>query len=624
MSWITIVWSMNAAACLTLAALYLLVWCKQRESWVYLVFSSSAVAAAAIAAFEIAMMHCDTVGRYEALVRWIHVPVWVLIVSFVSFVRLYLHAGRPWLAWSICGLRTLVLILNFVLTPNINFRQITSLRQFSWGGGEMISLPVGVASPWGTLSSVSLVLLIIFFIDATITVWRRGKRRRALVVGGSMIFGAILGWHVPLVIWGIIEAPFFLCFAYSGIVVAMGYELSNDMAQRAQLARRLEASDKRLNLVADSADLGLWEWDIVCNEIWITDKGRSLFGFGASEKLDFDRFRSSLHPEDRESVVKAVQNSLRTGSDYQSEYRVVLPNGKMRWIAGRGHAEFNGNGQPVRMRGASLDITKRKQAELEAARQRNEMARLARVTMLGELSGSIAHELNLPLSAILTNAQAAQRVLANGCADLTELQEILDEIVSEDKRAGEVIRHLRLWLKKGQLQQHSLCINQVVQDVLKLINSDLINQKVTVDCELARNLPNLTGDPVQLQQVLLNLVINACDAMADCKTPERRLLIRTETENGNGEVLVSVTDRGGSVPEEKMEQIFEPFFTTKEKGMGLGLSVCRTIIAAHRGKLWATNNADCGATFHFSLPTGVPRKEGPITDTSHLTKYAVL
>ena len=368
----------------------------------------------------------------------------------------------------------------------------------------------------------------------------------------------------------------------------------------------MEASDKRLNLAADSADLGLWEWDIARNQIWITDKGRALFGFEASEKLDFDRFRSRLHPEDRESVLKAVQNSLRTGSEYRSEYRVVLPNGKMRWIAGRGHVEFNGNGQPVRMRGASLDITKRKQAELEAARQRNEMAHLSRVTMLGELSGSIAHELNLPLSAILSNAQAAQRILANSDADLTELQEILNDIVSEDKRAGEVIHHLRLWLEKGELQQHSLCINEVVQDVLKLIRSDLINQKVAVDCELAQNLPATTGDPVQLQQVLLNLVVNACDAMVDCNTPERRLLIRTGTENGNGEVLVSVTDRGGSIPEEKIEQIFEPFFTTKAKGMGLGLSVCRTIIAAHRGKLWATNNADRGATFHFSLPTGVP------------------
>jgi PAS domain S-box-containing protein len=630
MSWITIVWSMNAAACLTLAGIYLLVWCKQRENWVHLVFSSSAVAAAAIAAFELAMMHAQTVERYEALVRWIHVPVWVLIVSFVTFVRLYLRAGRPWLAWSICGLRTLVLILNFIFTPNLNFRHITSLRQFSWGG-EVISVPIGVANPWGLLSSVSLLLLLIFFIDATITVWRRGDRRRALVVGGSMIFGAILAWHVPLVIWGIIDIPFFLCFAYSGIVAAMAYELSYDLLRAAQLARQLQAreadlreTEERMELAASAAELGMWMWDIVRNEIWITDKGRALFGFGASEKLDFDRFRSVLHPEDRESVLEAIENSLRTGAEYRSEYRVVLPNGQLRWIAGRGHVEFNGNGQPVRMRGASLDISKRKQAELEAARQRNEMAHLSRVTMLGELSGSIAHELNLPLSAILCNAQAAQRIIANGHADLAEVREILNDIVSEDKRAGEVIRHLRLWLKKGEVQQHSLRINEVVRDVLKLIRGDLVNQRVTADVELARNLPTITGDPVQLQQVLVNLVVNACDAMSNRTIPERRLLIRTGIQNRNGSsaVTVSVTDRGGSIPEEKMEQIFEPFFTTKAKGMGLGLSVCHSIIAAHRGKLWATNNADCGATFHFSLPIDIPGTAVPISSNAQLDDHA--
>ena len=249
-----------------------------------------------------------------------------------------------------------------------------------------------------------------------------------------------------------------------------------------------------------------------------------------------------------------------------------------------------------------MDITKRKQAELEAACHRNEMAHLSRVTMLGELSGSIAHELTQPLSAILSNAQAAQRILARGDVDVAELRQILDEVVSEDKRAGEVIRRLRLWLKKGEVQQHSLRINDVVRHVLKLIRSDLINQKVTVDCKLARNLPTVTGDPVQLQQVLLNLVVNACDAIATYDTLERRLLIGTGVENGGDAVTVSVTDRGTSIPEEKMEQIFEPFFTTKPKGMGLGLSVCRTIIAAHRGRLWATNNADRGATFYFSLP----------------------
>jgi two-component system sensor kinase FixL len=744
MTWITIVWSMNAAACLTLAGIYLLVWCKQREGWAHLLFSFTAVAAAAIAAFELAMMHTETVGRYEALMRWIHVPAWVLIVSLVSFVRLYLHAGRLWLAWSICGLRTLVLILDFIFTPNLNFRHITSLHQFPWAGGEIISVPIGVANPWGLLSSVSLLLLLIFFVDATITVWRRGDRRRALVVGGSMIFGGILAWHVPLVIWGIIDIPFFLSFAYSGIVAAMAYELSYDLLHAAQLARQLQASEadlreteQRMELAASAAKLGMWMWDIARNEIWITDKGRALFGFGSSEKLDFDRFRSAVHPEDRKFVLQAVENSLHTGAEYEAEYRVLLPDGQLRWIAGRGRVEFNGNGQPARMRGAALDITKRKQAEeqfrlvveaapnamimvnaegritlvntqteavfgyareqlighpiemlvperfesrhmgdrhgyfldararpmgagrelfgrrkdgsevpieiglnpiqtseglfvlasiidiserkhaeLEAARQRNEMAHLSRVTTLGELSGSLAHELNLPLSAILFNAQAAQRLLAHGDADLAEVQEILSEIVSEDKHAGEVIRRLRLWLKKGEVQQRSLRINKVVQDVLKLIRSDLVNQNVTADVELARNLPTVTGDSVQLQQVLVNLVVNACDAMTNCTIPERRLLIRTGIENGNGSsaVTLSVTDRGSSIPEEKMEQIFEPFFTTKAKGTGLGLSVCRTIIAAHRGKLWATNNPDCGATFHFSLPIGVSDRKVAITN----------
>jgi two-component system sensor kinase FixL len=615
MSWITIVWSMNAAACLTLAAIYLVVWCKQRQVLAHLVFSITAVAAAAIAGFELAMMHAGTVGQYETLIRWIHVPVWVLTVAFVAFVRLYLHAGRPWLAWSICGLRTMVLILNFILTPNLNFRRITSLRHFSWWGSEMISVPFGVANPWGLLSLVSLLLLLIFFVDATITVWRRGDRKRALVLGGSMIFGAILAWHVPLVIWGIIDVPFFLCFAYSGIVAAMGYELSYDLLHAAQLARQLQASEtelretqERMELAANAAELGMWMWDIVRDEVWITDKGRALFGFAPLEKIDFNRFRNRLHPEDRESVLQALEKSLRTGAEYESEYRAVLPDGQVRWIAGRGQVEFNGDGQPVRMRGVAVDITKRKQAEEQTAHHRNEIAHLSRVTTLGELSGSIAHELSLPLSAILSNAQAAQRVLAHGGADLAEVREILNDIVSEDKRAGEVIQRLRQWLKKGEVQQHSLRINEVVEDVLKLIHDDVINQHVTIDVELGRNLPLVTGDPVQLQQVLLNLVVNACDAMTNCDAPERRLLIRTgtETRNGNGNcaVLVSVTDRGGSIPEEKMEQIFEPFFTTKAKGMGLGLSVCHTIIAAHRGKLWATNNADCGATFHFSLPIG--------------------
>jgi len=146
------------------------------------------------------------------------------------------------------------------------------------------------------------------------------------------------------------------------------------------------------------------------------------------------------------------------------------------------------------------------------------------------------------------------------------------------------------------------------------MRSELINQNVRADFKLARNLPSVTGDLVQLQQVLLNLVVNACDAMADCDRSERRLLIRTGIENEITAVIVSVTDRGHGIPEEEKARVFEPFFTTKAKGMGLGLSVCRTIIAAHRGELWATNNADCGATFHFTLPIAASDKEPVITN----------
>jgi two-component system sensor kinase FixL len=239
---------------------------------------------------------------------------------------------------------------------------------------------------------------------------------------------------------------------------------------------------------------------------------------------------------------------------------------------------------------------------LEAARQRHDLAHLARVTMLGELSSSLAHELTHPLTAILSNAQAAQRFLSNGDVDLNEVREILNDIVAEDQRAGEVIHRLRLLLQKGEPPKHcdDVDVNEKIRNVLKLVRNDLMIQNVTVNTDLAQNLPPVAGDRVQLQQVLLNLVLNACEAMTNNDSSECKLLISSKLNNG--EVRVSVTDRGGGIPEEKKEQVFERFFTTKKEGMGLGLSICRTIINAHRGKIWATNNADRGATFHFSLP----------------------
>lgn len=375
MSWITVVWAINAGACFVLAAIYFVVWCNQRDSWLHLLFSCSAVAAAVVGLIELAMLYGNTPEQYAALICWIHVPVWVLTLSFVAFVRLYLHAGRAWLAWTIYVLRTLVLIINFILTPNINFRAITSLRHFSWWG-EAVSVPVGVANPWSLLSNLSLLLLLIFCVDATITVWRRGDRRRALCVGGSMILGAIVAWHVPLVIWGVIDVPFFLSFAYSGIVLAMGSELSDDMFQAAWLARKLERSEQRLNLAADSANFGVWEWDLNQDEISITPSRPDFWGLPTSGEIRFEHFISRVHVDDGDRIRQAIKDAIEQRKIYDAEFRMVFPDGRVRWITARGMVQANKQGKPVRMLGISLDVTPRKEAELQARQQGAELEQL--------------------------------------------------------------------------------------------------------------------------------------------------------------------------------------------------------------------------------------------------------
>jgi len=246
-----------------------------------------------------------------------------------------------------------------------------------------------------------------------------------------------------------------------------------------------------------------------------------------------------------------------------------------------------------------VDTTERRQNERTAARQRDEIAHLSRVATLGELSGSIAHEINQPLMGILSNAQAARRFLARDDVDLDEVREILVDIVEDGKRAGEVIRRLRALLKKGEVQNRPLDINSVVDDAVRLTRNDLMNRDVAASTELTPDLPTVFGDQIQLQQVLLNLVMNACEAM-EAVSGTREVHIRTRSTDGGG-VEISVSDRGGGIPPGDLERIFEPFVTTKENGIGLGLSICRTIVVAHGGRLWAENSAE-GATFRCTLP----------------------
>ena len=246
------------------------------------------------------------------------------------------------------------------------------------------------------------------------------------------------------------------------------------------------------------------------------------------------------------------------------------------------------------------DITERQRAEREIAVQRSELAHLGRVALLGELSGALAHELNQPLAAILANARAAQRMLAHDDVDRVELQAILDDIVSDDRRAGAVIQRVRALIRKDETDPQTVPANDLVTESLELARSDLIQRAVVVSTRLAPSLPQVQADRVQLQQVLLNLIVNACDAMAD-KSPTTRALVITTAARG-GAVRISISDSGTGISMEPIDAVFQPFVTSKRHGLGLGLAICRSIVDAHGGRMWAVNNSGGGATFHVLLP----------------------
>ena len=335
MSWVTIIWSMTAAACLTLAAIHFLIWCQRRTAWADLLFTLTSLAAAMYAGCELAMMRAETPEQFAAALRWLHVPTWVIVVSLAGFVRLHLRAGRRWLAWSVLALRSLALLLNFLVGQNLNYREVTRLRHVPFLG-ESVSLGVGVSNPWMLVGQLSLLLLVIFTVDATITVWRRGDRRLAVVTGGSIVFFALTGMaQAVLVLWRMVDLPLTESFFFLGIVVAMGFELSRETLRAAQLSDDLRESEARMTLAAEAAGFGVWMWTIVSNHIWGSEQWLRLFGFAPGEAVTFGMVMQRIHPDDRERVELAVRRAMEDQADYTGEYRISLPDGTERWLSAR-------------------------------------------------------------------------------------------------------------------------------------------------------------------------------------------------------------------------------------------------------------------------------------------------
>ena len=371
-----------------------------------------------------------------------------------------------------------------------------------------------------------------------------------------------------------------------------------------QLTQELRRREAYLAEAQRLTHTGSWAWRVTGRDaLHLSEEWYRIYGFDPEEGIPaWEERLQRIHPEDRAKWQGAIDRAIGEKSDYEVEFRILLAGGTVKYIHTVGHPVLNASGDLVQFVGSSMDISASKRAEEAQA----DLAHVSRVTTMGELTASLAHEVNQPIAAAITNANTCLRWLAGDTPNVEEARAAATRIVKDGMRAAEIISRTRLLFKKGAPQRELVDVNEAIREMIVLLRSEATRYKILVRTELAE-LPQVMGDRVQLQQVMMNLIMNSIDAMK-VVDGTRELIIKSE-RGEDEQVLVSISDTGVGLPPQQADQIFKAFFTTKAQGTGMGLRISRSIVESHGGRLWAANNSPRGASFHFALPSTAEAKE---------------
>jgi len=584
-SWVTVIWSMIAATCLTLAVIYGLVWYRQRGAWDHLLFSITAVSTAVYALCELLMMRAETPAQFLAAVGWSQLPLFFWLVALTWFVRTYLEAGRTWLAWTICGMRT-IFVIPFLLGRNLNFSAITSLRHINFLGEPVTVVGAAVRNPLTLFGQSAVLLVLLFVADASVAAWRRGDRRKALMVGGGIEFFLVAALATSsAVFWGQVEAPIVISVCYLGTIAVMAYELTRDVLRASQLVDELRVSEAglreseaRMSLAVDVADFGIWIRHLPQNDIWASEKWRELFGFAPTEHLDFDTILKRLHPDDRDGLEDAHAMTIAgaDGGNYQTEYRLVLQDGTIRWISSRGRLERDAAGEPLLIRGASHDITERKRAEIDVrnlsgrllSAQEGERRRIAR-ELHDNLSQQIAL-LAIEIDAVALNVVRPPATLAQS---LHELRERTAQISSEIHNLSHRLHSSKLEMLGLVAALRGHCQELLAQGIDAHLEDENVPRSLPPDVELCL---------FRIVQEALNNVVKHSG------TREAHVTLRAADDV----LVLSITDFGRGFDERR----------ATGSGDGLGLASMRERLRLINGELTIRSQSGHGTTITARVP----------------------
>jgi PAS domain S-box-containing protein len=380
------------------------------------------------------------------------------------------------------------------------------------------------------------------------------------------------------------------------------YGTAIDIEERHRAEDALRRSEAYLAEAQRLSKTGSFGWSVSTGEIRWSEETFRIFQYDRTTKPTVELILQRVHPEDAGHVKQTIESASMNGEDFEHEYRLVMPDNSFKYVRVVAHA-LSDTSRRIEFVGAVMDVTERKRAEEALREAQANLARVSRVTTMGELTASLAHEIKQPITAAVTDAKTCLRWIGRDQPDVAEAREAAARIIKDVTRASDIISKISLLFKKGPPQRESLDVNEVIQEMIALLRSEASRYSISVRGELANDLPNIMADRVQLQQVLMNLMLNGIEAMKDMGTGGD-LTIKSQ-QHDNRQLLISVGDTGVGLQPELAEQIFNAFFTTKPQGTGMGLPISRSIIESHGGRLWATSNSGTGATFQFTLPIEV-------------------